>query len=192
MKNNIHVLLPDLTRRKSILSFSEKPVEPEILELLFEAARWAPSSMNLQPWRFIYATRDDIVAYSRLFDMLYEGNKLWAGSAPVLILSIAETIMGYKDRPNRFAFYDLGMAIGNMLIQATSMGLYVHQMGGFHVDQVKIALNIPEKYEPAAILAVGFKGDIDNLSPELKLRELKKRERRETSEFVFQGIWGER
>jgi nitroreductase len=129
MTNN--TILPEILKRKSIMSFSDKPVEPEKLKLLFEAARWAPSSSNVQPWRFIYASKEDSENYNKIFDLLFEGNKVWAGSAPVLAISIAEVVMEYKERPNRFAFHDLGMAVGNLLIQATSMGIF--EIGRAHV-----------------------------------------------------------
>lgn len=183
-------ILPGIIERRSILSFSNKSVEPEKLSLLFEAARWAPSSMNLQPWRFIYARKEDTDNYNKIFDLLFDGNKIWAGSAPVLAISITEVVMEYKDRPNRFAFHDLGMAIGNLLNQATFLGLFVHQMGGYDVEKARNNLEIPSRFEPAAVIAIGDKGDTEKLPPELKKRELATRVRKEPREFVFEGGWG--
>jgi nitroreductase len=183
-------IIPEIIERRSIFSFSDKPVELEKLKLLFEAARWAPSSLNLQPWRFIYATREDSENYNRIFDILFDGNKVWAGSAPVLAISIAEVVMEYKEKPNRFAFHDLGMAIGNLLIQATSMGLFVHQMGGYDIEKARRILEIPARFEPAAVIAIGYKGDVEKLPLEPQKRELATRIRKETSEFVFEGVWG--
>jgi nitroreductase len=183
-------ILPEILERRSIFSFSDKQVEPEKLNLLFEAARWAPSSMNVQPWRFIYAMRDNSEYYNKIFNSLFDSNKVWAGSAPVLAISIAEVIMEYKDKPNRFAFHDLGMAIGTLLIQATSLGLYVHQMGGYDVEKVRKVLDIPERFEPGAILAIGYKGDVKKLPSELQKREMATRIRKEIREFVFEGVWG--
>jgi len=189
MKIKTHTVHPLITKRRSIVSFKEDIPPQEDLNLLFNAARWAPSSRNQQPWRFIYTTRESVDEFKRFFDLLYDGNKEWAKSAPVLALSVAEVISDYKSRPNRFAFHDLGMAVGNLLLQATSMGLYVHQMGGYDVDGAREVFNIPERFEPGAMIAIGYHGEIDHLPMELKRRELQKRTRKEIEEFVFQGTW---
>ncbi|MFW5821641.1 MAG: nitroreductase family protein [Bacteroidota bacterium] len=178
-----------IKKRKSIVSFSPEIPTQEEIALLFDAARWAPSSRNAQPWRFIYATRKYGEEYDRFFNLLYEGNQLWAHSAPVLALSVAEVISEYKSKPNRYAFHDLGMAVGNLLTQATSMGIYVHQMGGFDVEGARKAFNIPERFEPGAMIAIGYPGEIDHLPMELKRRELQKRTRKEVDEIVFRGTW---
>jgi nitroreductase len=187
-KNRLHRLIK---KRRSPVSFSSQNIKKEEMALLFEAARWAPSSNNQQPWRFIYAGKQDEEAYGKLFDLLADGNKEWAKSAPVLILGVAEKISSYKNRPNRFAFYDLGMAVGNLLFQATSMGIYVHQMGGYDVEKAIKVFSIPEKYEPAAMMAIGYKGEVDSLPMELKRRELAKRKRNEASLFAFRNEWKE-
>ncbi len=186
-----HTIHPLLAKRRSIVSFSPEIPSPDELMLLFEAARWAPSSRNQQPWRFIYATNENMEEYNRFYNLLDEGNKEWAHTAPVLVLSIAEAISDYKNRPNRFAFHDLGMAVGNLLTQATYMGLYVHQMGGYDVEGARIAFSIPERFEPAAMMAIGYRGEIDHLPMELKRRELKKRTRKELGDFVFRGRWND-
>ena len=178
-----------LKKRKSIVSFSSEMISHEDLMLLFDAARWAPSSRNAQPWRFIYATRDSMEDYNRFFDLLHEGNKLWAHSAPVLALSVAQVISDYKSRPNKYAFHDLGMAVGNLLTQATSMGIYVHQMGGYDGEGARKIFNIPDRFEPGAMMAIGYPGEIDHLPMELKRRELQKRTRNEIDEFVFKTTW---
>lgn len=178
-----------LKKRKSIVSFSSEPVSHEDLMLLFDAARWAPSSRNAQPWRFIYATKETMEDYDRFFDLLHEGNKEWAHTAPVLALSVAEVISEYKSRPNKYAFHDLGMAVGNLLTQATAMGIYVHQMGGYDAEGARMAFNIPEGYEPGAMMAIGYPGEIDHLPMELKRRELQKRMRKELDEIVYKARW---
>jgi nitroreductase len=187
---NDYLILPEILKRRSILSFSDRHVEHEKLMILFEAARWAPSSLNLQPWRFIYASKDDPAAYQCIFGLLNEGNRRWAETAPVLVVSVAEMVMEYKSRSNRFAFHDMGMAVGNLLIQAAYLDLYVHPMGGFNSDECKQILKIPERFDPVAIMAIGYKGDPNNLPADLRERELKPRERREVQEFLFQGTWG--
>ncbi len=180
-----------LKKRRSIVSFSSEMPSRDDLMLLFDAARWAPSSRNAQPWRFIYSTKESLDEYNRFFHLLHEGNKIWAHSAPVLALSVAEVISDYKGKPNKYAFHDLGMAVGNLLTQATSMGLYVHQMGGYDAEGARKTLGIPERFEPGAMIAIGYPGEIDNLPMELKRRELMRRTRKETDEFVFQGTWKE-
>ena len=183
-----NILQPLITKRKSILAFSNKEVSKDDLKLLFEAARWAPSAYNAQPWRFAIAQKGKDKIYDDFYSLLMEGNKTWAGSAPILVLSVAE-VKDYKNRSNRFAFHDLGMAVGNLLTQATSMGLFVHQMGGYDMEGARRLLNIPKNFEPGAMMAVGYKGEIDDLSEDLKNRELAKRERKDIEEFVFQGKW---
>lgn len=185
-KRNIFHLLK---KRRSIVSFSSEMISHEDLMLLFDAARWAPSSRNAQPWRFIYATRESLEDYNRFFNLLHDGNKLWADTAPVLALSVAEVISDYKSKPNKYAFHDLGMAVGNLLTQATSMGIYVHQMGGYDVEGARKAFDIPERFEPGAMMAIGYPGEIDHLPMELKRRELQKRMRNEVDEFVFKARW---
>lgn len=191
MKTKTHTVHPLITKRRSIVSFKEDIPSQEDLNILFNAAKWAPSSRNQQPWRFIYSTRESLNDFQRFFDLLHEGNQEWAKSAPVLALSVAEIISDYKNRPNRFAFHDLGMAVGNLLLQATSMGLYVHQMGGYDVEGAREVFNIPERFEPGAMIAIGYHGEIDHLPMELKRRELQKRTRMEIEEFVFRGMWKE-
>ena len=185
---NLHIL-PEITERKSIFSFSDKPVESEKINLLFEAARLAPSSSNLQPWRFIYSSKDNNINYLRLFDLLDDNNKKWANTAPVLGISITETIMEYKLKPNRFAFHDLGMAVGLLLVQATYLGLSVHQMGGYDVEKARQVLNIPERFEPAAMFAIGYKSQKE-IPEEFQKKQLKNRDRRNINDFVFNGSWG--
>jgi nitroreductase len=167
-----------ITERYSPVIFSTKQVEEEKLRLLFDAARWAPSSYNEQPWRFIVGVKDQGENYENILDSLVEANQYWAKYAPVLALSFAKKNSTVKDKPNRFAQYDTGMAVGNLLAQATSMGLYVHQMGGYSREKVIKAFNIEDEFEPMAAMAIGYKGDIELFPDDLKERELKKRVRK--------------
>ena len=175
-----------ITRRWSPVAFDPKPVEYEKIQLLFEAAKWAPSGRNSQPWRFIFATRDT-PDYDLLFGLLNEGNKVWARTAPLLVLSLGQSVSTYKNRPNRLALYETGMAVGNLLIQATHMGLYVHQMGGYDEERAREVLDIPGRYEPAAMMAIGYKGDPALLPAEVAAREKKERTRMELSSFLVSG-----
>ena len=129
----IHELI---TRRWSPVAFDAKPINYDKIHLLFEAAKWAPSGRNGQPWRFIFATRE-MPDFKVLLDLLDEDNQVWAKTAPMLVLALAQVISTYKNRPNRLAFYETGMAVSNLLIQATHMDLYVHQMAGYDVERAK-------------------------------------------------------
>lgn len=184
----IHELL---RRRWSPRAFSERPVEAEKLRGLLEAARWAPSSFNEQPWSFILATKESPADYDRLLGCLTEGNRTWAGRAPVLMLSVAKTHFDHNGRPNRHALHDVGLAVENLVVEATHLGLFVHQMAGFRVDQARDLLGIPDGHEPVAMMVVGYAEDDPNSLPEeLTKRELAPRKRRSQQEFVFSGAWG--
>ncbi len=180
-----------ILKRRSPVLFSDRPVENEKLELLFEAARWAPSSHNQQPWRFMFAKRKDKDDFNRLFDCLSPGNKLWAGTVPVLILSIAETISSYNKKMNKYAFHDVGLAVSNLIIQATFMGLFVHQMGGYDNEKARNTLKIPDDYDPVAMIAVGYLAEsYEGFPQELIKREKATRLRKPLNEIVYNNIWG--
>jgi nitroreductase len=182
----IHELLRS---RWSPRSFANRPVEPEKLLSLFEAARWAPSSGNAQPWNFIVATKDNPAEHERLLNCLMDGNIRWAKNAPVLMFSVAQ--LQRKDRPNRHAFHDVGQAVAHLTVQAMALDLYVHQMGGFHQDKARQTFQIPETHEPVAAIAVGYLGPVAQLPEDLQEREQKPGERKALTEFVFSGAWGQ-
>ncbi len=179
-------------RRWSPRAFDERPVETSIVQALFEAARWAPSSNNEQPWRFIMATKDHETEWNRLFECLAEGNKIWAVRAPALILSVASMKFENDGKPNRHAWHDTGLATENLVLQATASGLVTHQMAGFDVEKARINLRIPTDYEPVAMIAVGYPGDAAILPERLRERELRPRSRRPIGEWIFRGQWGTR
>lgn len=180
-----------LRRRWSPRAYSERPVEREKLQSLFEAARWAPSSNNEQPWHFIVGTKADPAGYARLFDCLKEGNKKWAFRAPVLMLSVARLNFEDDGTANRHAWHDTGMASFSLTLQATALGLIVHQMAGFDVEKARTDLKIPAGYDPVAMIAVGYPGDPAILDDRLRQRETAPRERKPIRDFVFSGAWGE-
>lgn len=182
----IHALLQ---RRWSPRAFADRMVEPEQLQSLFEAARWAPSSNNEQPWHFIVGTKADPPAHDRLVACLKEGNRKWAFRAPVLILSVARLNFEDEGTPNRHAWHDTGMAALSLCLQATAMGLVSHQMAGFEIEKARTDLGIPAGYEPVAMIAVGYPGDPASLPDYLRERELKPRERKAVTEFVSHGTW---
>lgn len=181
----IHELL---RRRWSPRVYAERLVEAGKLRSLFEAARWAPSCFNAQPSRFLLATKETPVEYTRLLDCLVEGNKKWAHHAPVLVLSVAKRAFD-DGSPNRHAWHDVGLAVENLVIQATALGLVVHQMAGFDVEKARADLKIPEGFEPVAMIAVGYPGDPSMLPDKLYQRELSPRTRKPIAEFVFAGEW---
>lgn len=184
-------ILDLLRQRWSPRAFDERPVETEKLQSLFEAARWAPSSNNEQPWRFVVGTKDNQTGYDRLLACLLEGNRKWAHRAPVLILSVASVNFEDDAKPNRHAYHDTGMAVENFVLQATGLGLVVHQMAGFDVEKSRNELKIPSGYEPVAMIAVGYPGDPAVLPDYLRERELKPRDRKPVSDFVFLEQWGQ-
>jgi nitroreductase len=170
--------------RRSRRAFSTRPIEAEKITSLFEAARWAPSSMNDQPWAYIYATKGQPL-WDSLFDALNDGNKLWAKDAPLLVLSLARKNFALNGRPNASAHYDLGAANAFLTLQATDLGLNIHQMGGFDHQKAVVNLNIPTTYELGVIMAVGYQGDPELLSDNLRQRELAPRQRYVQREFVM-------
>ena len=179
-----------LKRRWSPRAFSDQRVEPDRLRSLLEAARWAPSSNNAQPWSFIVATQEDAAEYGRLLNCLVEFNIQWAQRAPVLIASVARLSFEDDGKPNRHALHDVGQAVANLIVQATALGLAVHQMAGFHPDKVRELYDVPKEFEPVAMMALGYPGDPESLPEKLKKRELAPRERKPVTEFVFAGRWG--
>ena len=180
-----------ILERRSTLAFSDRALDAEDLRSLLEAARWASSSYNQQPWHFFVASRDEPAEFERLLGCLAPANALWARRAPVLMLSVAKLTFDANGAPNRHALHDTGQAAANLSLQATALGLSVHQMGGFDAARAREEFSIPEGFEPVAALAVGHPGDPEELPEGLKARELAPRTRRELSEFVFAGRWGE-
>ena len=180
-----------LRRRWSPRAFSDRRVDPAIMRSLLEAARWAPSSYNEQPWSFIVATKDDQAEFDRLLSCLVEGNIQWAQYAPVLMVSVARLYFEDDGKPNRHAFHDVGLAVANLIVQATALGLVVHQMAGIFPDKIRELYGIPEGYEAVAGIALGYPGDPQSLPEELRKRELAPRERKPLTEFVFSGRWGQ-
>lgn len=180
-----------IRQRWSPVSFDgDRPVEPEKLGSLLEAARWASSCFNEQPWRFIVATKEDSQAYTRLFDCLVEANQKWAINAPVLMISVGKERFTRNDNPNPYRLYDVGQALANLTIQAESMGLRVHQMGGFDKEKARNNYGIPEEYILGAAVAIGYPGDPSRLSEELQERDFSPRSRKPFSEIVFKDQWG--
>lgn len=180
-----------LKRRWSPRAFSDRTVEPDKLRSLFEAARWAPSSFNEQPWSFIFTTKDQPEGYAHLLSCLVEKNQQWARLAPVLGVSVAKLNFDHGGKPNRHAFHDVGLAMGSLLVQATALGLVVHQMAGFSTEKVRELYRIPDGFEPVAAIAIGYPGPPDVLPEQFREQELGPRKRKPISSFLFEGRWGE-
>jgi nitroreductase len=181
----IHELL---ARRYSPRAFADTPVEPEKLRSLFEAARWAASSGNEQPWRYLVAPKSNRAEFDRLLSVLVPKNQSWARSAPVLALSVA-MLEWQGGKPNRHAMHDTGAASAQLTAQATALGLYVHQMAGFDVAKARELFQIPATAEPAAAMAIGYLGDPATLPDDLRAREEAPGKRRPAAESIFQGQW---
>jgi nitroreductase len=181
----------DLIRaRWSPRAFADKPVPPEALRSLFEAARWAPSSNNEQPWAYIVATREDKQNFEKMLSVLVEFNANWARNAPVLALAVVELAFAKNNAPNRVAQYDTGAATALLSVEATSRGLAVHQMAGFDPDKARRVFEIPPGWDAIAAIAIGYPGDPESLPQPLRDRELAPRARKPLSKFVMTGRWG--
>jgi len=178
-------VLPIFHERWSQRSFASRDVTPADLAKVFEAARWAASSYNEQPWRFLVGIRGS-EAYRKIFESLISFNQAWATTAPVLILGTAKTRFSHNDAPNRVALYDLGAAASYLTLQAAALGIASHQMGGFDPDAARKAFEIPEVYEIGAVIALGYQGEPASLPNEhFVAQEVAPRTRKSLTEFVF-------
>jgi len=181
---------PFIMERYSPYAFAPQSIPEEQLRILFEAARWAPSSFNEQPWRFLYTTREHVKEFDLFLSILFETNRSWAKYASVVGLSMAKLNFTYNNRPNKFALYDTGQAMGMLLAQATFMGFKVHQMGGYSVEDALNKLQIPDGFEPAAMFVIGIPGNVETFSPEIRKLELRERSRKPLNHIVARGKFG--
>jgi nitroreductase len=182
-----HPILGILAERWSPYAFSSRSVSREDLRSLFEAARWAPSSYNEQPWSYIVATREEPEEFERLLSCLIEGNQEWARVVPVLGLGVVTTVFKRNGKPNPAAEHDLGLAAGNLLAEATSRGLSVHQMIGILPDRARDLYGIPEGSRALTGIAIGYVGDASTAPEKLRERDLAPRTRKPLPEMVFTG-----
>ncbi len=181
-----------LARRWSGRAYdADRPVAHEYIISLLEAARWAPSCYGEEPWRYIVCDKStNEAAWDRAFSCLAEGNQSWAVNAPVLILALANTIFSHNDNENRWAQYDTGAASMSLCIQASSLGLMVHQMGGFSAEKAAEVFSIPEQHTSMAMMAIGYQLAEDNITGELMQRESSARQRNPLADQFFDGEWG--
>jgi nitroreductase len=183
----IHELL---ATRWSPYAFADRPVSRADLLSLFEAARWAPSSYNEQPWSYIVATREEPQEFARLLSCLVEGNQAWAKNAPVLALGCTSLRFVRNNQPNAAAMHDLGLASGNLLVEATARGIFVHQMIGILPDKARELYQVPEGVQPLTGLAIGYAADPSILPENLRARDQARRPRKPIKDFLFGGKWG--
>jgi nitroreductase len=192
-----------IANRRSGRAFSSQPVDPAMIGSLFEAARWAASCSNEQPWSFLLTekqgesskagesnNKDASSDHARLLSCLVEFNIEWAQHAPLLILSVARLNFAATGKPNRHALFDIGQASANLTLQAHAMGLMAHQMAGFDSQKARSEFLIPADHEPVAVIAVGYPGDPATLPDKLRIRDQAPRQRKPQSAFVFSGTWG--
>jgi nitroreductase len=178
-------VLEVLRRRWSPRAFTDREVSTADLRTIFEAARWAPSSNNEQPWRFMVAFRGS-ETYQKIGSALVEFNQLWALKAPVLILGMSKKHFSRNNSDNPYHLYDLGTATGYITLQAAALGLATHQMAGFDRNAARTALGIPEEFEIGSVMAVGYQGDPSTLPNEKMIgQETAPRTRKPLSEFVL-------
>jgi len=181
-------ILDFLKNRWSPRAFAARPVELHKLLSLFEAARWSPSGGNQQPWSFIVTNQTEREPFEKLLGTLNERNQDWAKHAPVLVLSVVQRERA-AGQPNPWATYDVGQAVAHLSVQATALGLVVHQMAGFDRQKAAELFALPEGYDALTVFAIGYEGDPATLPAGLRERELEQRSRKPLKEFVFDGAW---
>lgn len=177
-----------IRKRWSPVSFSNQAVEEEKVGAILEAAQWAPSSYNEQPWSFILAQSNE--EREEFLSFLVPPNVDWAKRAPLLILSVTQLTFEKNGKANRHAYHDVGLATENMVLQAVSMGLIVHQMAGFSVEKARELYKIPETHDPVTAIAIGYMGDVDQMPENLQQRDKSERQRKPISSFAFHGEFG--
>jgi nitroreductase len=187
MRISSYPIEPLIINRWSPRAMSGEPLTYQELMSLFEAARWAPSSYNNQPWRFIYARRDT-PHWQKMFDLLVPFNQEWVVRAAVLILVLSHTRFSFNNMPSRTHSFDTGAALENLALQGSAMGLVVHGMEGFEYDRARAIFAIPDEYTVEALFAVGRPASIEVLSPDLQARE-QPSDRKAIAEFVTEGTF---
>jgi nitroreductase len=176
-----------IRERWSPRAFADRPVDRQAIGSLLEAARWAASCYNEQPWLFALARREDTREFERMLACLVPGNQAWARNAPLLMLSFARTTFAATGQPNRHAFHDVGAATAQMALQATAFGLAVHAMAGIDLERIRTDYKLPEGVEPVAAIAAGWPGDPGTLPERQRARETVPRSRKSLEEIVVGG-----
>jgi nitroreductase len=184
--------VPDLiAARWSPRAFAASAVDNATLQSLLEAARWAASCLNDQPWQFIIARSDaEPEAFAAMLSCFSPNNQAWCGRAPALALSVARTSFAHNGAPNRHAWHDVGQAAANMALAAAALGLQLHQMAGFDPVKARTLFGIPDGFDPVAAIAFGYPGDPAALPEALAKREVAPRNRHPIDSFTHLGAWG--
>jgi nitroreductase len=181
-------ILQALVDRRSERHFSNRPLEPEVVESLIEAFRWAPSSNNKQPWRLLIAK--DAASIAAYDDALSEGNRTWATAAALKMVVVGNP----DEQPDRNGMQsfmlDCGLALENLLIQGCALGLTTHAMIGWDIDKVTSAFAIPAPMRPVALVVAGYRGRIEDLPPDVQAKDLKPRTRKPAEEIVVWSRFG--
>lgn len=179
-----------IAQRWSPYAFAPRPIPEEDLEMCLEAARWAPSSYNDQPWSFLLARRQDEEAFERLLGCLNPGNQAWARDAGALLLTVVRRAFHHNGKPNKACEHDIGLAAATLSVQATALGLHVHQMIGIDPDKARETYGVPEGHDVLTAIAIGYADTSRDRQDELAGRDAKSRSRRPLAETVFSGAWG--
>jgi len=183
----IHELLK---ARWSPRAFAPAPIDDATLRTLLEAARWAPSTSNEQPWSFVIAQRADTADFARMLACLAPNNQIWAQHAAVLMISVLQIHKPGKDVVAVNAPYDLGQSVAHMSVQATALGIAVHQMGGFDAAKAQEVLSVPATHRCVTALAFGYPAPAEQLPDPFREREAAPRVRNALASFAFNGTWG--
>lgn len=181
-------LTEDIKRRWSPVAFSDKKLDQKMIDSVFEAARWAPSCYGDQPWRYVYATKDDGEKRAALEGLLAEGNA-WAKNAYLLIVSFAKTTFAHNGKPNGYHMHDTGCASGYLVLQATHMNLIGHQMAGFAADKANAVLGVPADFAPGSMIAIGYPGDPKSMDEGSQKRDASPRSRKPLCDIAMRGGW---
>ncbi len=183
----IHELL---LKRYSPYVFSDRVIEKAAIFSLFEAARWAPSCFNEQPWSYIVINKDHELPYASIIETMADQNSAWALTAPTIVLTIAKVAFAQNNKPNPYAWHDIGLATGAMVVQATSMGIYIHQMAAFSKEKIRVACKIPAGWDPVTCIAMGYLGENTNVPELYEKKDAEPQIRKKLSEFVYEDTWG--
>lgn len=185
-----HDIHPLIRNRWSPRGFDGSSIKDEVLLSILEAARWAPSSFNEQPWRFGIAKRDDQATFSAYFACLTPANQPWAHRAGVLLVGAAKRLRDRDGLENQYYQHDLGAALGYACLQASASGLAMHLLGGFDRAMIASACGLPEDFLPVTMAAIGLPDGGEQLPEHLRTRELAPRSRHPVTDISFNGTWG--
>ncbi len=190
LASNEYPILDQLRERWSPRAFSHRPISIESIKSILESARWAASCFNEQPWRFIIASETQPLSFEIALSCLNEWNRSWASSAPLILFAFSKEY--FEDGKKNFhAAYDTGQAVANMTIQATTLGLSMHQMAGILSEKICASYNVPLGFTPVCAAAIGYQGNTENLTDDLREKELAPRTRKPLSELVYAEKWNE-